>query len=407
MASEVGSFFSEQERDSALARNDALRPSVFRVQACAIRHALAHPDSGYPRSLAAMGDCLGKRLAADRPKGLVVEYVAAPRDAAGRIPSFVIHARARGKNASSDGAATVFGDTSGLVGDVLSRYEANRVWMHVEVIDEIAQLRTCALLARAQRDGVAPATIADMAATLGRFERGDLRAYLCDTDRLAYAARREAHDSIGASDGYRVSYVPREDGSGRMSEFEIAARPIAYGESGIRSYFVRSDGGIHVTLADRAATASDPVTPPCLYGEKRKSLDRYTSTPSCAPMPSLRPPMVTLVHDSVATTGEIFTVAVRRADDPSRAADSTYEHSLACATAKVAPHWRPPRQNGYGDFRLGSELECRVDLESRPPFVNERMRIVVYTRDRTGAFGRAQRVVPVVRSNESTRWTSR
>ena len=260
------------------------------------------------------------------------------------------------------------------------------------MIDEIAHLRTCSLLLRFEHpEGVTASSIAELLAMYGRFSRADFSRYLCDWRRLRHSAHLEARDSLGTSMGYRVSYVGIRDSLGRIRDFEIVARPIAYGESGMRSYFVRSDGPIHVTRADRAATASDAVVPACEYGERAVA---------CARMPSIRPPVVTLVHDSVATAGQPFTVAIRDATDPSRPADSTYEHHLKCTTGPGRWWLRP--EDRYDVFQLGSALECKIPHDARTGPFADPVQIVVYTRDRSGAIGRAESVVGRVVPDDAT-----
>lgn len=382
------------ERDAESALRDDLRRSVFRVQACAIGHALRHPGSGYPPSLAEMGpasdNCLDERLAKGRPEGIIVEYEPAPADAAGRIPSFVVRAHERRKRPASGEFFSAVGDTTGLVGETKGTEIATRVGVAgEELIDQVAHLRTCALLARAKHpEGLAASSIAEIAATLGQFDALDPRAYLCRPDMLG---RLGFHQILKSN---VLSYSGLRDSSGRLTDFEIVARPVAYGESGIRSYFVRSDGPIHVTLADRPATTSDVVVPACEYGEKRHRLPRYSSTIGCAPMPSLQLPMTALVHDTVATANQAFRVAVRDKAQPSRRADPTYEHHLSCVTTPGV--LRPPIWGDLNAFQTASELECRVDVDPRAPSLTRSMRVVVYTRDRSGAIGRAEHVVRVI-----------
>jgi hypothetical protein len=262
------------------------------------------------------------------------------------------------------------------------------------LLDQVALLRTCALFLRAEHpEGRAASSIGELAARYGSFRRADLSAFICERQNLKYFAHFEARDSLGASMGYRLSYAGVPDRSGRLTDFEIVARPLVYGETGIRSYYVRSDGPIHVTMADRAATTSDAVVPACEYGEKWSTLPRYRSTPGCARMPSVPPPEVALVHDTIARAGESFTVAIRDTADPSRPADPTYEHVLWCRT-QPGPFLTPRRS--YDVFQLRSELTCKVDLDARVALFVDTMRIVVYTRDRSGAIGRVESVVRVV-----------
>lgn len=401
LGSGFSSAVSAEDLDAESATRDALRRAVFGVEACAIGYALAHPDSGYPPSLAAMGPagqkCLDKRLATGSPKGLVVAYEPASPNAAGRIPSFIVRARATRKTASGEFRSAI-GDTSGLVGERSSTESANRIELPGgEMIDKVAQLRTCALLVRAERpDHAVASSIAEMATRLGHIGRGDLRGYLCNSGTLKHSAHLEARDSLWMWEGYTGSYTAVRDSLGRLSDFQIVARPIAYGESGIRSYFVRSDGPIHVTLADRAATPSDGVVPACEYGEKWNNPPRYTGTGACARTPSIERPAVVLVHDTLARLGQPFTVAMRNKADPSRPADSTYEHHLSCGTTPGS--WVPP-ESASGIFRFGSELVCVVDVWAQGASVADTMHIVLHTRDRSGSVGKVRSVVRVVRDS--------
>jgi hypothetical protein len=393
IASTIGGLFSSDDDRVQRAVEDATRHAVFRVQACAITYALAHPDSGYPRSLTAMGpsgqNCLDAPLAKGRPKRLTVEYEPAPPNEMGRTPSFIVRARARKADASGVFHSAI-GDTSGFIGESSDIVPATRVGSHSDVVDVVADLRTCALLAREARgDRSAPSSVADMAATLGRIDERDLRSYVCDTQRLPYSAQLEARNSIGTWTGYQVSYGRVPDDAGRPTQFEIVARPITYGESGVRSYYMRTDGEMHVTLADRAANASDPVVPVCLYGLEQGSRPRYATGLGCARMPSIHPPVVTLVHDTVATVGQPFTVGIRDRSDRTRPADSTYEHTLRCSQLPGA--LTRPRQDSE-DFSVGSELQCVPNRETRYAGLPDTVRIVVYTRDRTGALGKVEGV---------------
>jgi prepilin-type N-terminal cleavage/methylation domain-containing protein len=56
----------------------------------------------------------------------------------------------------------------------------------------------------------------------------------------------------GTAEAYSFSLT----GSG--VQYEINARPLVYGTSGVRSFFTDESGAIYYTTADAAATASDP-----------------------------------------------------------------------------------------------------------------------------------------------------
>lgn len=60
--------------------------------------------------------------------------------------------------------------------------------------------------------------------------------------------------------GYRFVYTAgAADADGRIRTYTITARPIAYKQSGVRSFFTDQTGVIRATSEDRAATARDAV----------------------------------------------------------------------------------------------------------------------------------------------------
>lgn len=62
-----------------------------------------------------------------------------------------------------------------------------------------------------------------------------------------------------ARSGYRFTYTPgKVDTYGRVNTFTVSARPVKYGATGRRSFFVDESGWIRFTTEDRAATAADP-----------------------------------------------------------------------------------------------------------------------------------------------------
>ena len=61
------------------------------------------------------------------------------------------------------------------------------------------------------------------------------------------------------SQGYRVTYVPgSRDASGKITSYQVSARPIEYGKTGIQSLWMDETGAIHQTEANRPATRDDP-----------------------------------------------------------------------------------------------------------------------------------------------------
>jgi hypothetical protein len=74
------------------------------------------------------------------------------------------------------------------------------------------------------------------------------------------------HDSRGLADGavtysslgYRVAYIPgNRDSLGKVTSYQVTARPIEYGKTGTRSFWMDETGAIHQTEADRSASPSD------------------------------------------------------------------------------------------------------------------------------------------------------
>jgi hypothetical protein len=66
------------------------------------------------------------------------------------------------------------------------------------------------------------------------------------------------------ADGYFFEYTGNPpsttvEGCTRFRSFTMTARPVVFGRTGIRSFFVDKSGEIHATSENRAANASDPV----------------------------------------------------------------------------------------------------------------------------------------------------
>jgi len=101
---------------------------------------------------------------------------------------------------------------------------------------------------------------------LDRFQRsgGSIPVDLSDMWNKPWACPESTFVARGNSFqvvGYSYRYVA---GPGN-STFELSARPDRYGVTGVRSYYLDSQGRIHVTLEDRAAVLSDGFSPPCEY----------------------------------------------------------------------------------------------------------------------------------------------
>ena len=67
----------------------------------------------------------------------------------------------------------------------------------------------------------------------------------------------------GRKDGFVFEYVASDnDGDGTPDSYQVSARPIEYGKTGIRSFFTDESGVIRSTKEDRPATAADPPVLP-------------------------------------------------------------------------------------------------------------------------------------------------
>jgi hypothetical protein len=80
----------------------------------------------------------------------------------------------------------------------------------------------------------------------------------CEQDTLRVVDPKEE------SHGYSFEYVGispsiTAEGCKRFKSFTMAARPIAYGRTGFRSFFVDTNLAVHATSKNRPANPSDPV----------------------------------------------------------------------------------------------------------------------------------------------------
>jgi hypothetical protein len=76
---------------------------------------------------------------------------------------------------------------------------------------------------------------------------------------------------------------PHHHPDGLARGYTLHTRPITYGETGVRSYFVGARGVLTVTAADRPATASDTPVLECEF-------DPLTPWRECAQVPDERRP---------------------------------------------------------------------------------------------------------------------
>lgn len=74
-----------------------------------------------------------------------------------------------------------------------------------------------------------------------------------------------APSAAGDKGGYHFTYQPAALGppeqSGHITSYTLSARPIEYGRTGKRSFFMDESGVIRLTIKDRPATPHDPPLP--------------------------------------------------------------------------------------------------------------------------------------------------
>jgi hypothetical protein len=382
-----------------------MRPLVFHIETCAMSRAAANPPTGYPRTLREMGpegtSCLDEKTATNRVRGLHIVYEPASPDAAGRTPSFAVRVRTKESWDQKDWASTrvfhrfasAYGDTTGVVRTAWGEAAADS---RANVTDNVRVevLRACALLAREALGRVRVAESLDEMRTAISSRAGEVSGLRGCPPKVPLEIARQIAiaESIsvmppemqhGLDPTHRMTYTVVRDAAGLASEYIIEARPVVYGQTALRSYFARTDGPLHVTVADRAANESDPVVPRCEYGDPR-----LPGNSGCVVWPNADEPTVALVHDSVFRLDDTIRVSVRDPRDPRLPADSTYQHDLACGNRVLTPR---VGSGGTLLMKRGSELRCPPLRYSGSPAGG--LYLTVFTRDRSGATSRIERAV--------------
>ena len=63
----------------------------------------------------------------------------------------------------------------------------------------------------------------------------------------------------GVKHGYSFTYTSFDtNGDGNYDAFEVSARPVTFGTTGSRNFFVNQAGSVRYTIEDRPAVATDP-----------------------------------------------------------------------------------------------------------------------------------------------------
>jgi hypothetical protein len=91
--------------------------SILTVEKCAAAYSSDHPESGYPASLALLGqsgsNCVEPGLATGTSHGYTFAYTAGPKDAQGRVLTYTVTARPEDFRRSGD--VNYFLDETGVI----------------------------------------------------------------------------------------------------------------------------------------------------------------------------------------------------------------------------------------------------------------------------------------------------
>ena len=239
-------------REHASYRREHAVRALRRVHACAHQYAEAHKTLGFPASEGELArvdtGCQVKLIAAGAP--LALSYDPAPRDARGRVPSFAT--RVRQPHLWQRRYETLVTSETGVVHVAFGRDATLR--------DPGAPIL-----------GPSPRMYSGCLRHF-RWEHGE-RGYPVDLTRLqtemgcATVEPRVAPNVI-ERDGYRFTYEPvgAAGADSLAPDYRLHVRPVAYGETGVRSYFIDGRDSLWATGAHRLATPDDPPAVECEFG---------------------------------------------------------------------------------------------------------------------------------------------
>ena len=233
---------------------------LYRTESCLFRYKATRSGDGFPDSLARVDDtlpgCLQSGLAKGRNiGGYRITYAAtdAPRGhfSLTAIPSV----------RTTSGMISFYADETGIVRTLTGDRLAESSDGGVAPAEEFYMIRSClhdfdrlfghrntaasAGNQLAQGHERYPVSFAEMAPPDRCYLRGQL-----DGDEWKTAA-------------YRFSY--RDLAQGGAENFALAARPLQYAVTGLRSYFMDNTFVVHATSEDRDATVNDPVADVCEF----------------------------------------------------------------------------------------------------------------------------------------------
>jgi outer membrane protein assembly factor BamB len=235
---------------------------LFRTESCLLRFKAEHRGAGFPDSLRQLDKilpgCLQDGLArGGEIGGYRIEYqvsATTPIEHFSLIASPSVH--------YTGSMVSFFSDETGI----LRTYSGNRLAVAsdggVTPAEDLLRIRNCVVnftsLSDRQNTGWSEAN---------RAYDADQMHYPLSFDEMAAEKRCSVPGLRDAgswkTSAYRFSY--RRVVNNGVENFALLARPIQYGSSGLRSYFVDNTSVIHATAENRDATADDPWAYRCEF----------------------------------------------------------------------------------------------------------------------------------------------
>jgi hypothetical protein len=246
---------------------------------CAFLYSKSHPESGFPENAGEMGPggtaCLTKVQAAGAPVGYSFRYAAEKSEGSARYDRFSTATQLNMQHhydaaLMDEKGICVLGQSAVEQKSMVSADQISwdspgmykRPWNVTAWM--LPRIQVCStLLRRASPGSEYPSELAAVLSVKEKPNDPDcLKLFGSRPDPLMQAA---ANSNRVEDHGYILDYEPSRDVSGKIVHFAVSLRPKAFGEDGIRSYFMDESGVIHATSEDRPATSSDPEAMTCEF----------------------------------------------------------------------------------------------------------------------------------------------